>query len=108
MGASPLIESLVNLRCRFFGTPYGDQGIFVRRALFQNLGGFPNLQAMEDLHFIRKARKSGKIRGTDQAAVTSPRRWEKSGLIRTFLGHQLMLASGRIGIWPRIISRLRD
>ena len=108
MGASPLIEALVNLRCRFFGTPYGDQGIFIRRAIFHQIGGFSNLEAMEDLYFIRKARNAAKIRIARESVLTSPRRWQQSGLIRTFLRHQLMFLFDRIGIPDRLISQLRQ
>lgn len=108
LGASALIESLVNLRCRFFGTPYGDQGIFIRRSMFMNLGGFPDWPVMEDIHLIRKARKAGTIRIAKETALTSPRRWENGGLARTFIRHQMMLILYRSGLPFRLISRRRE
>ncbi len=106
LGASELIEALVSLRCSVLGTPYGDQGIFARRSIFTHLGGFPNSPVMEDLHFIRRAAGIGKIRMADEAAITSPRRWEKGGLIRTFLRHQAILLMARLGIPEDFISAL--
>jgi uncharacterized protein len=104
LGASQLIEALVGLRCRLLGTPDGDQGIFIRRSMFGHLKGFPDSPVMEDLHFIRKARKSGKIRISKEAALTSACRWEHGGLVRTCL----RLIFHRIGIPQRHISRPQD
>ena len=96
--AAALIEGLVWLRCRLFQTPYGDQGIFVRRSIFNWSGGFPDTRVAEDLHFIRKLRKIGKVRVTEQTCATSPRRWERHGLVRTFIKHQLILIASAIRI----------
>lgn len=105
--AAPLIESLVSLRCQLQGTPYGDQGLFVRRHVFDHLGGFPEWPAMEDVDFVRRLKRMGKVRISDESARTSARRWRNQGVIRTFLGHQLMLASYRVGLSPRQIAKLR-
>ena len=105
--AAPLIESLVHLRCCLQGTPYGDQGLFIRRRIFCHLDGFPNWPVLEDLHLVRRLKRLGPVRTAQHAAVTSPRRWENGGIVRTFLRHQLMLAAYYTGIPPRMIARLR-
>jgi len=105
---APLIESLVNLRCRLFGTPYGDQGLFMRRRIFQHLGGFPDWQVMEDLHFVRLLKRLGEVHIAEEAACTSARRWEKCGSVRTFLSHQLMLAAYYLGVSTKLIAKLRS
>ena len=105
--SAPLIESLVNLRCRLLGTPYGDQGLFMRRRIFHHVGRFPDWPVMEDLHMVRKLKRLGPVRTAQQSARTSTRRWEKGGTIRTFVRHQLMLAAYRLGIPARCIARLR-
>ena len=107
LAGAPLIESLVHLRCRLQGTPYGDQGLFIRRRLFSHLGGFPDWPVMEDLHMVRLLKRLGSVRTAPQAAHTSSRRWETSGIIRTFLRHQLMLAAYQLNVPPRWIARLR-
>lgn len=107
LAAAPLIESLVKLRCFLSSTPYGDQGIFIRRHLFRHLEGFPEWPVMEDLHFVRHLKKIGKIRIAKQPALTSPRRWQHGGLVRTFLRHHLMLAAYHLKIPSRYIARLR-
>ncbi|MFU8894685.1 MAG: TIGR04283 family arsenosugar biosynthesis glycosyltransferase [Luteolibacter sp.] len=105
--AAPLIESLVHLRCRLRQLPYGDQGLFLRRSLFDHLGGFPEWPVMEDYQFIRILKKRGRIRITDSPAITSSRRWRKSGVVRTFLRHQLMIAAHHLGVPPTRIAQLR-
>jgi uncharacterized protein len=106
-GAS-LIESLVHFRCRLLGLPYGDQGLFIRRQIFFHVGGFPDWPVLEDLHIVRRLKQLGPVRIAPQAAMTSSRRWEKGGTIRTFLRHQWMLAAYYIGIPPRMIARRRS
>lgn len=104
---APLIESLVGLRCRLLGTPYGDQGLFMRRRIFQHLGGYPDWPVMEDLHMVRRLKRLGAVRMALEAARTSTRRWEKCGIVRTFLSNQLMLASYHIGLPTKFIARFR-
>jgi len=103
LGSAALIESLVRLR----GSPYGDQGLFVRRRVFSHLGGYPEWPVMEDLEFVRKFSKVGRVHTAGESAVTSARRWHGGGVIRTFVRHQAMLAAYHLGISPRWIARLR-
>ncbi len=63
---------------------------------------------MEDVDLVRRLKHLGKIRVSDDAARTSSRRWKSQGVVRTFLGHQLILASYRLGVPPRHIARLRS
>jgi uncharacterized protein len=106
-GAS-LIESLVHFRCRLLGLPYGDQGLFIRRQIFCHVGGFPDWPVLEDLHMVRCLKRLGPVSIAPQAAMTSSRRWEKGGTIRTFLRHQWMLMAYYIGVPPRMIARRRS
>ncbi|YCM43581.1 TIGR04283 family arsenosugar biosynthesis glycosyltransferase [Verrucomicrobiaceae bacterium 227] len=107
LALGPLIESLVNLRCRIFKTPYGDQGLFLRRSIFNHLGGFPDWPVLEDLHLVRQLKRLGHLRLATEAISTSPRRWQKGGTVRTFLRHQLMLAAYHLRLPPRLIAKLR-
>jgi uncharacterized protein len=54
-----LIARAANWRSRFGQLPYGDQGLFMRRALFEQLGGFPDVPIMDDYIFVRAAQKTG-------------------------------------------------
>lgn len=107
LGAATLIESLVSFRCRFARKPYGDQGIFIRRSLFNAIGGFPEIPVMEDLDFIRRLSGLGTIRITREPALTSPRRWQNGGLVRTFIRHQAMLAAHSLHLPARWIVKMR-
>jgi len=107
IGASSLIEQLVHLRCKLFGTPYGDQGLFLRRCLFEKTGGFPDWPTLEDLGIIKRLRKRGMVRITREPAVTSSRRWRNGGTVRTFLKHQAMLAGFFLRVPVRLLARIR-
>lgn len=96
-----LIEKGVALRCAMRQLPYGDQGLFVRRALFAALGGFPDLPMLEDLEMVRRLRALGRIVITREAARTSSRRWREAGIVRTFLRHQAALIAYFLGAKPK-------
>lgn len=107
IGAAGLIEKLVDLRCRWFGPPYGDQGLFVRRALFDRVGGFPEIRIMEDFRMVGRLKRLGMVVVAREQVRSSGRRWRSGGLIRTFLKHQLMLLAHHIGVPPNVISKFR-
>mgnify|MGYP006423059577 CR=1 FL=1 len=95
-----VIEKGVNARSRFFQFPYGDQGIFLRKETFQTSGGFPILPIMEDFQFIKGLQNQGKIRLASASVLTSPRRWENLGIIRTTLINQMIIIGYFLGISP--------
>jgi rSAM/selenodomain-associated transferase 2 len=99
-GTERLVAAGANLRSRSWGVPYGDQALFLRRAVFERLGGFAPLPIMEDWDLARRARALGRIRVLELAAVTSPRRWRKLGVARTLWRNQLMLLGWRLGLAP--------
>jgi hypothetical protein len=107
IGTASLIEALVHLRCELFSNPYGDQGIFLRRSVFENIGGYPEWDILEDCGLIRKARKRGKIRISNKAALTSSRRWVAGGTVKTFFRHQLILAGFSLRIPCHILAHIR-
>lgn len=76
------IERAGDLRVRWFGLPYGDQGIFLRSDLFRELGAFPAVSLMEDLMLMRRVRKLGRVALLDHPIHISPRRWERFGVVR--------------------------
>lgn len=93
-----LVETLVNLRSRLFSLPYGDQAIFLKASVFQMSGGFPELPIMEDFVFVRRLNKQGKIAIAPQAVLTSSRRWQKLGVVKTTLVNQLMIIGYFLGV----------
>jgi rSAM/selenodomain-associated transferase 2 len=80
-----IIECLLNWRSRLTGIATGDQGIFVKRATFQCVGGFPEIDLMEDISLSKILKRVGPPLCLWQRVVTSSRRWEKNGIIRTVL-----------------------
>ena len=83
-----LVEIAVALRCRVFKLPYGDQGIFVRRDTFREVGGFAEMPVMEDFDLIRRLKKLGRVELAPGTAVTSARRWLSEGVWRLTWTHQ--------------------
>jgi rSAM/selenodomain-associated transferase 2 len=81
----PLIAGLMNLRSRLTGIATGDQAIFVARAAFEAAGGFADIPLMEDIDFSRRLRRLARPACLRAKAVTSGRRWERHGVLRTVL-----------------------
>ncbi|MDR4504271.1 MAG: TIGR04283 family arsenosugar biosynthesis glycosyltransferase [Candidatus Scalindua sp.] len=92
-----MIEVGINLRSRIFKLPYGDQGLFVKRSLFDKLGGFKKMTVCEDLDFVCRLRKYGKIMIVDKEILASVRRWGNNGFLRTSLRNQVLLISYLLG-----------
>ena len=93
-----IIEALVNFRSRYLRMPYGDQGLFIRKSLFEKMGGFPDVPIAEDYFFVRRANRQGRTVISKAAAVTSGRRWEGMGFFRTTWTNQVILAGLAMGI----------
>lgn len=74
--------SLADLRCRAFGWFLGDQAIFCRRMIFDQLGGFPDMHPFEDLTFSRMMRYHGRTRQVDRPVLSSARRFDRDGPLR--------------------------
>jgi rSAM/selenodomain-associated transferase 2 len=81
----PLIAALMNRRSRWSGIATGDQAMFVQRALFERLGGFPDQPLMEDIELSRRLRAVAPPACLREKVLTSGRRWEQHGVWRTVL-----------------------
>jgi len=101
-----LIERVANWRSRCLRTPYGDQGIFMLTRIFHEAGGFPDFSIMEDFELIRRLRKKGKIITLPAPVLTSSRRWQNFGILKTTLINQLIVIAYYMGIPPNTIARL--
>ena len=100
-----LIEKMVNLRSRFLSLPYGDQAIFLKASIFKEIGGFPNLPIMEDFELMRRLKRYGKIAIAPAPVVTSGRRWQKLGVVKTTLINQLIIIGYFLGVPPAKLAR---
>lgn len=80
-----VIAAMMNRRSRLTGIATGDQAIFVTRAAFDAVGGFPDLPLMEDIALSRRLRALSRPACLRQRATTSGRRWESRGVWRTIV-----------------------
>lgn len=99
------IEKMVNLRSHFLSLPYGDQGIFLKTSVFQEIGGFANLPIMEDFELVQRLKQKGKIAIAPAKVITSARRWQKLGVVKTTLINQLIILGYHFGISPTKLAR---
>jgi rSAM/selenodomain-associated transferase 2/rSAM/selenodomain-associated transferase 1 len=101
-----VIEFVTHLRSQYLKRPYGDQALFIRKSVFHSIGGFPEVPIAEDLLFVRKFSKQGRILIAPAEAVTSARRWQTLGLLRTTLINQIIVAGCYLGISPHALASL--
>jgi rSAM/selenodomain-associated transferase 2 len=80
-----VVAALMNLRSRASGIATGDQAIFVRRALFEAVGGYPEQPLMEDIELSRRLRRHARPACLRARVTTSGRRWESRGVWRTIV-----------------------
>lgn len=95
-----LVEGLMNRRSRLTGVATGDQGIFIRRDLFQHVGGYPDLPLMEDIALCKTLRKLARPACLTSRLITSSRRWESRGVLRTIVLMWLLRAGYWLGVSP--------
>jgi len=100
-----VLEAFVALRVRVFGLPYGDQAIFVRRRILEEMGGIPQVPLMEDIDLVAGMKARGRVVALAPAATTSSRRYAAQGLWRTAARHVLALAGWRLGVDRARIGR---
>ncbi|HEX9571691.1 MAG TPA: TIGR04283 family arsenosugar biosynthesis glycosyltransferase, partial [Burkholderiales bacterium] len=81
----PVIAFFMNLRSRATGIATGDQAIFVRRDAFERAGRFPPLELMEDIALSSSLKRISRPLCIAEKVVTSGRRWERRGIVRTVL-----------------------
>jgi len=79
----PLIAFMMNLRSRLTGIATGDQAIFVLREAFEQLGGFPDQPLMEDVELSKRLKRLSRPLCLHPKVVTSGRRWDQRGALRT-------------------------
>jgi rSAM/selenodomain-associated transferase 2/rSAM/selenodomain-associated transferase 1 len=101
-----IIERMANWRSRFLRMPYGDQALFMKKSLFEEIGGFPDMPIMEDYVLVRRIKRKGRIVIVPAAAVTSPRRWLHLGILKTWLINQLIVIAYYLGASPEQLTRL--
>lgn len=102
-----LYEFGVWLRTLLFRMPYGDQGLFLPRAVFEAIGGYEDIPLFEDVRLVRAARRRGRLARLAQPLPTSARRWQEHGIVRTTLLHFRLIAMEKLGTPPEALARRR-
>ena len=108
--ASPLpyriIELAVDLRCRLFKLPYGDQAMFVTRAALSAVGGIPHIPLMEDVALARMLAKTGQpFTLLPERVCTSARRWQQDGIVRRTCKNWWLLLRYLTGVKPEKLAK---
>ena len=104
-GFARLLERIVAVRVRMFGLPYGDQGLLLSRAFYDDIGGYRELPLMEDVDIVRRIGPSS-IETLPIAAVTSADRYRRNGYAHRVLRNGCCLGLYMAGVPPRMIARL--
>jgi GT2 family glycosyltransferase len=100
-----VIELGAALRWRLFGLAYGDQGLLVRRSLYEAAGGYPDLGIMEDVVLIRRLSRLARIVRFRTPLVTDARRWAREGPIHASLRNLALLSLYLAGAAPDWLAR---
>lgn len=101
-----IIESMMNLRSRLTAIATGDQAIFIDTALFHRLGGYPEIELMEDIALCRILRKQAQPVCLSARVQTSSRRWEQYGVVKTVLLMWTLRLLYRLGISPSLLVKM--
>jgi hypothetical protein len=101
----PMVAAFMNWRSLVTGIATGDQAIFVTRAAFQSAGGFPDIALMEDVALSKRLRRLGRPLCIAARAVTSGRRWDERGVIRTVLLMWRLRLAFFFGAEPAALAR---
>jgi rSAM/selenodomain-associated transferase 2 len=100
-----LVATMINLRSRIMRSGTGDQAIFVRREAFNHLGGYAEIDLCEDVDLVRRMRRVGGFACLRSRVITSARRWQRAGIVRTILLMWLIKTLFIAGVSPAWLKR---
>jgi rSAM/selenodomain-associated transferase 2 len=99
-----VIEWGVRVRVAVCALPYGDQALFMRRELFERLGGYADVPIMEDVDLVRRALRHGRLFTASVQALTSARKWEQDGWGRRTMKHLRLITLYFLGVTPERLA----
>ncbi|MGD2119591.1 MAG: TIGR04283 family arsenosugar biosynthesis glycosyltransferase [Chromatiales bacterium] len=100
-----IVARLMNCRSCFSRLATGDQAMFIRRELFEQAGGFPEIPLMEDIALSRTLRGLARCRCVHSPAViTSSRRWQQQGVLRTVVQMWILRLAFYAGVSPQRLA----
>lgn len=100
-----LIEAMMNWRSRLTGIHTGDQLLFVQRKLFESIGGFPPIPLMEDIAISKLLKRRARPVRIKHQILTSSRRWEHNGILRTVATMWGLRLAFFLGVNPQTLHR---
>jgi rSAM/selenodomain-associated transferase 2 len=101
----PVVAWFMNLRSRLSGVATGDQAMFVKRESFRAVGGFPAIALMEDIALSKRLKRLGRPLCLRARVITSGRRWERHGVVRTILLMWRLRLAFFFGADPAVLAR---
>ena len=100
-----VVERGAALRWRLTGLAYGDQGLLVRRSLYDAVGGYPETRIMEDVVLIRRIARLARVERLSAPILADPRRWRREGRVRGTLRNALLITLFLAGVTPDRLAR---
>jgi len=101
-----LVAGMMNLRSRLTGIATGDQGMFIKREIFHRLNGFPDIPLMEDITLSQRLLLESRPICLPDKVITSSRRWEQNGIIRTIVLMWYLRLAYFFGKQPEALMRM--
>lgn len=101
-----LIGWLISARSRLSRTGTGDQAIFVRREMFERLGGYRDIALCEDLDLARRLKRAGRVACLRSRVTTSARRWRERGVVATTIQMWFIRTAFLLGVPPERLAHL--
>jgi len=95
----------INFRARVFRVATGDQGMFIQTKLFRQLGGFKEIELMEDVELSRRLKRRSSPLILPDVITASARRWQSRGVIKTIVLMWSLQLAYKVGVSPRQIHR---
>ena len=99
------LEIAVAFRSHFLQLPYGDQGLFIHKDLYDSCGGFSSLKIMEDLEFITRISKTNKVKSIRENIYTDDVRWSNSNVIKRAIKNAKLRKKWRQGYDIEVLSK---
>lgn len=101
-----IIAKIASLRSRITKIPYGDQAIFIKKEIFEEIGSYENIPLMEDVNLMQKIKKHNyKIKISKQKVITSSRKWDNSGIIYTTMRNWILISLYYLKVDPKKLTK---
>lgn len=100
-----LLEYWIRFRCFAFALPYGDQGLFISRDLYDDIGGYKDMPLMEDVDIIKRIGRARLIVGSDEV-ITSAEKYNKYGYLLRMIWNGFCLLLYKLGVDPATIKKI--